>query len=91
MEAGGAAMALDELFNAEGSLRAFRAVVNIPAAPGRKSWRRRKKTFRVNDYGSRAIGPGPDRLWALPDALEATPSALFSAAEQIDAESNPDS
>lgn len=64
-EVGGLVMALDEVFNADGSLRGFRAVVNIPAAPGKKSWRRRKKTFRIVDFGSRSAAKTEAEAWCV--------------------------
>ena len=48
-------MALHELYTDDDVFRGFRAVVNIPPLPCKKSWRKRKKTFLVADFGTRSV------------------------------------
>ncbi len=66
---GGVVMALHELFDDAGFLRGFQAVVNVPPAPGKTSWRRRKKGFRLVDFPSRADASLAAEKWTLDQKL----------------------
>lgn len=58
-------MALHELYTADDVFRGFRAVVNIPPLPCKKSWRKRKKTFLVADFGTRSVAKTEAEAWCI--------------------------
>jgi integrase len=62
-------MVLHDLFDAQDRLRGFRAEVNVPPAPGGKSWRRRKKTFPLEKFLSRADAHLAAEKWTVDQKL----------------------